>query len=425
MQLPFHASSRDLSPATRRLRKGGGNLVKDEKGAVAIIFSLALLPAIAMIAIAMDYGDYLKVNAQIQNQIDAAVLAAANGANSGVARDEAAARFFDATPKPKGVTIMSRKFTYDASTGKVSGSASISKPMLLSTVAGMKMQAKIEGGAVPKGASIRALDLAFCIDATGSMQNTLSAVQNNAANFKDNLNAALKAKGMQPFDQFRVRVIYYRDYGGMGFAFKTGWGGYPKLSGAAAQAKYGDNGLGDATPIMASDFYKLPSENTDYQNFVFGKTASGGSDLPESGLECLWNAMNSSWTKIGDTLSDGRKIQTVYPIIAIYTDAGAHPTNFEYSVARSDYPSDMPRNYGGLRSAWNKADVIDQSNKKILFYGDPDKDDDYYFGDKSGWQDVKRWPGFSNPGTLTSANMSFVDTLATGIVGAPRSHLTD
>lgn len=396
----------------------------DRRGATAMIFALTLVPMMGMIAAAMDYSDYLKTTAQVQSQIDAAVLAASSASNPGMPRDQAAQKFFDQTPKPKGVTVLSRSFSYDAATGKVSGTAIISKPMIMATAAGMKMQTKVEAGAVPKGTSIRALDLAFCIDSTGSMQNTLSAVQNNAANFKDNLNAALQKKGMAPFDQLRVRVIYYRDYGGMGFAFKTGWNNYPRLTGAQAQARYGDQGLGDATPIMASGFYKLPDDNTNYQNYVFNKTASGGGDWPESGLECLWKAMHSPWTKVGDALSDGRKVQVVNPVIAIYTDAGAHPPDFEYSVARTDYPADMPRNYGGMRSEWNVADVIDQKNKKILFYGDPNKDDDNYFGLKSGWTDVMHWPGFSNPGTLTSANMSFIESLANGIVGQASTHLT-
>lgn len=396
----------------------------DRRGATAMIFALTLVPMMGMIAAAIDYSDYLKTTAQVQSQIDAAVLAASSASSPGMPRDQAAQKFFDQTPKPKGVTVLSRAFTYDAATGKVSGTATIAKPMIMATVAGMKMQATVEAGAVPKGTSIRALDLAFCIDSTGSMQNTLSAVQNNAANFKDNLNAALQKKGMAPFDQLRVRVLYYRDYGGMGFAYKTGRNNYPKLSAAQAQAKYGDKGLGDATPIMASNFYKLPDENTPYQNYVFNKTASGGGDWPESGLECLWKAMHSPWTRVGDALPDGRKIQVVNPVIAIYTDAGAHPPDFEYSVVRTDYPADMPRTYGGMRSEWNVPDVIDQANKKILFYGNPDKDDDYYFGLKSGWTDVKQWPGFSNPGSLTSANVSFIDTLANGIVGQANTHLS-
>lgn len=412
-----------VASAPHRLRR----FAADRKGTTAAIFALTVVPLIGMIAAAMDYSDYLKTTSQIQSQVDAAVLAASSASNSGLTRDQAATKFFDATPKPNGVTVLSRSFTYDADTGKVSGSATVTKPMLLSTVAGLKFQAKVEAGAVPKGTAIRALDLAFCVDSTGSMSNTLSMVQNNTANFKTNLNNALKAKGMPPFDQLRVRLIYFRDYGGNGYRFAKGDYGDNYRTPAAAHAKYGNSGIGDATPIQASNFFNLDiaSEATAYQNYVYNKSASGGGDLPEAGLECVWTAMQSQWSKVDDTLADGRKVQQVHPVIAIYTDAGAHPPDFPWSTIRTDYPAAMPRNYGGLRSMWNDSAIIDQTNKKILFYGNPDKDDDYYFDLNSGRKDVKQWPNFANPGSLTSANMSFINTLAAGIAGAKTPYLTD
>ena len=54
----------------------------------------------------------------------------------------------------------------------------------------------------------------MCIDATGSMSQTLNAVKTNASNFEANLNAELTKRGVRKFDLMRVRVIYYRDYGG-------------------------------------------------------------------------------------------------------------------------------------------------------------------------------------------------------------------
>ncbi len=57
------------------------------------------------------------------------------------------------------------------------------------------------------------LDIAMCIDSTGSMQPTLDAVKTNAINFYDNLNASLTAKGIQPFPHVRVRLIYFKDFG--------------------------------------------------------------------------------------------------------------------------------------------------------------------------------------------------------------------
>ena len=85
----------------------------------------------------------------------------------------------------------------------------------------------------------------------------------------------------------------------------------------------------------------------------------------------------------------------------------------------------MPRDYDSLLKQWNDASVIDQKHKSILFYGDPAVDDDYYFGLDSGWQTVKRWPGFSNPASLTSANNALITSLAKGILGVGDLRLTD
>ena len=127
--------------------------------------------------------------------------------------------------------------------------------------------------------------------------------------------------------------------------------------------------------------------------------------------------MNSSWTQVGSTLPNGKTVDEVYPVISIYTDAGAHPPSFSYSLSNPNYPpaSKMPRDYAGLLAKWNSPAEIDQNHKMILFYGNPNIQDDYYFGNTSGWSTVKTWPSFSNPGSLTSANISFVSTLATGI----------
>jgi hypothetical protein len=254
---------------------------------------------------------------------------------------------------------------------------------------------------------VRALDVVMCIDATGSMTPTLSAVQTNALNFKANLDAALSNLGVPTFDQMRTRVIYYRDYGGYG-VYNYLWPYYYNFTGTD---------LGDSTVMSSGGFYNLPTDVNSFNSFVYTQSAWGGGDLPESGLECLNEAMHSSWTKVGDTLSNGKTAQLVFPVIAIFTDAGAHPPSFSYSLQNPSYPASsyMPRDYAGLLANWNSSSMIDQTNKMILFYGNPDIQDDYYFGQTSGWSTVKTWTGFQNPGSLTSANTSFVTSLASGI----------
>lgn len=401
---------------------------RNESGAIALVFSLTLLPIVLFMALSVDYGANNAMRQRVQDALDSAVLA---GAASSSPSTTAAQRIATAQqtfasaigadlPFVSGVT-----FSVDPATSKVSGAASTERKSLISQRLAPALRQSFAASALPTANLVRALDVVMCVDATGSMQNTLSAVQNNITNFKTNLDTAVSAAGYRPFDRTRVRVIYYRDYGGNGWLNLPGYSWYARYFDLRTPIAGSD--LGDDPAMVLSNFYDMASYSdvTAFRSFVGNQYASGGGDLPESGLECLWSAMNSSWTKIGDKLSNGAKVTDVFPVISIYTDAGAHPPNFASSVQNPKYPTAMPRDYDNLLKQWNDASVIDQKHKSILFYGDPAVDDDYYFGLESGWQTVKRWPGFSNPASLTSANNALITSLARGILGVGDLRLTD
>ena len=387
--------------------------VRSRKGSVGMIFSLTALPAIALVIVAVDYSASIAEKGRVQMALDSAVLAAANSSSPSTTSDQrvtTATKMFNSAIGRDAPTVTNVQFTVDDGTNQINGTVTTSRRSVLN---GQLYTANYKSSAIPTATLVRALDVALCVDATGSMQNTLNAVQNNVANFKTALDTAISSAGYRPFDQTRVRVIYYRDFGGNGVYNLWGW----HLTGAA---------LGDDPALVASDFYNMgtSSDVSAFQSYVYTQSAWGGGDLPESGLECLYKAMNSSWAHVGDTLSGGKKVTDVFPVISIYTDAGAHPPNFTYSVQNPNYPADMPRNYTDLLAAWNNSSVIDQSHKSILFYGNPDVDDDYYFGNVSGWKTVKTWGGFQNPASLTSANNNFIASLAKGIVGTGQLRLT-
>ena len=52
--------------------------IRDDRGQVAVIFSLALLPVLALTSAAVDYTQLTKERDAISSALDAAVLAAAN-----------------------------------------------------------------------------------------------------------------------------------------------------------------------------------------------------------------------------------------------------------------------------------------------------------------------------------------------------------
>ena len=409
------ASSR---AALGRLHGSPRTFLNNRDANISMIFSLSLLPVLGMIAVGVDYGRAVMLRSDLQSSLDAAVLAAvsATGSPTATQRQTLATNYLNSVFQVKSGTVSSSNFTFNSTLGTMTGTVTASLPTMLGQNWLPTLSVTANSTASVGSIKVRALDVAMCIDTTGSMSNTLGAVQSNALNFYSNLSTALSNAGVPSFDQIRVRVIYYRDYGGNGYMNITSTNRYGQTYYPYGGPVSGTS-LGDSVVLNASSFYTLPGSANSFSTFVNGSSASGGGDLPESGLECLNAAMASSWTAVGATLSNGKVVEEVYPVISIYTDAGAHPPSFTWSLQNPSYPaaSVMPRDYAGLLTKWNDSTVIDQTNKMILFYGNPAVDDDYYFGNTSGWQTIKTWPGFSNPGSLTSANTSFVTTLATGI----------
>jgi len=425
--MPNSSGSLTVSRMTR-IARWARRFQREEGGVVAILFSLTLLPIALLMALTIDYGANNAMRQRVQDALDGAVLAGAassSASTTSAQRIAAAQQAFASAVRADRASISGVSFSVDTASSKVSGVATTQRASIIAPRLAPPLRQTLTASALPTASLVRALDVVMCVDATGSMQNTLSAVQNNISNFKGNLDAAIAAAGYRPFDRTRVRIVYYRDFGGMGWLNLPQYSYYAWYYGL--KTPISGSSLGDNPALIASNFYDMASSSdvSAFKSFVSGQYASGGGDLPESGLECLWNAMNSDWTAVGDKLSNDAKVTDVFPVISIFTDAGAHPPNFIWSVKNPKYPSNMPRSFDDLLSQWNDAAVVDQKHKAILFYGDPAIDDDYYFGNASAWATIRGWPGFSNPASLTTANSAFIASLAKGIVGAGDLRLTD
>ena len=133
------------------------------------------------------------------------------------------------------------------------------------------------------------VDMVFCIDCTGSMDNIIDIVKNNALNFYQDVTQAMEVKSKH-IDQLRVRVVAFRDY------------------------------LADGKDAMlVTDFFKLPEQAADFEKCVRSLRADGGGDDPEDGLEALAYAIKSKW----DT--EGMKKRQV---IVVWTDESTHKLGF-------------------------------------------------------------------------------------------------
>ena len=184
-----------------------------------------------------------------------------------------------------------------------------------------------------------AVELVLCIDQTGSMHSIIDRVKEHALSFSTDLSKALADKGKE-IDTLKVRVIGFRDY-------------------------YYD---GSDSMIM-SDFFKLPDDNSKFQDFVRGLHPTGGGDEPESGLESLAYAIKSPWS-----LSGAKNRQ----VIVVWTDASAHPLEASSAAGLSGYPTDLPRDFDGLTEWWEGQTHMNASAKRLILFTP----------DAAGWSDI-------------------------------------
>ena len=149
------------------------------------------------------------------------------------------------------------------------------------------------------------VDMVFCIDATGSMEDftgsqkkIINMVKQNALNFYNDFSGVMSAKGKKAR---QVRVIAFRDY---------------RADGEHA--------------MMVTDFFCLPQQEKEFEACINSIHADGGGDIPEDGLEALAYAIKSKWTNEG-----AKKRQ----VIVVWTDAGTHAC---IQVANFHCSSTMP-----------------------------------------------------------------------------------
>ena len=173
------------------------------------------------------------------------------------------------------------------------------------------------------------VDLVFCIDSTGSMDNIINIVKENAINFYDDLTAAMQLKH-KTINQMRIKIISFRDY-----------------------LADGENAM------LNTDFFILPDEADDFRSVVLSINADGGGDDPEDGLEALAYAIRSKWT------TEGVKKRHV---IVVWSDDATHELGF--GAAAPNYPKKMAANFSELTEWWGVggSGYMDGSAKRLILY---------------------------------------------------------
>ncbi len=178
------------------------------------------------------------------------------------------------------------------------------------------------------------VDMVFCIDATGSMEDfsgannkIINMVKQNAVNFYGDFCRIMMEKDKK-VRQLRVRIVAFRDY------------------------------LADGEhAMMVTDFFQLPQQSAQFEACVNSIRADGGGDIPEDGLEALAYAIKSKWTQEGT-----KKRQ----IIVVWTDAGTH--DIGYGSSSRFYPKGMPQSLGELNDWWDDPNLMKKNEKRMILF---------------------------------------------------------
>lgn len=179
------------------------------------------------------------------------------------------------------------------------------------------------------------VDLVLCIDVTISMKPIIDTVKGMALSLYDDMVAAL-AKKRRKVNEFRVKVIAFRDY---------------YCDGQFAMAE--------------SQFFSLPNETAAFSEYVLGLKADGGGDEPENALEAIALAMKSDWVH---AISANEKARN---IIVVFTDASAHPFEKAQDGVTKFYPDNMLTSLEDLKMAWEGQNRLDGAGMIDAYMMDP------------------------------------------------------
>lgn len=220
------------------------------------------------------------------------------------------------------------------------------------------------------------VDMVFCIDATGSMEDTdggedriINMVKKNALNFYGDFTDMMNGKGKR-VRQLRIRVVAFRDY-----------------------IADGDEAM------LVTDFFNLPHQTNDFEKCIKSISAMGGGDIPEDGLEALAYAIRSNWTTQGS-----KKRQ----VIVVWTDAGTHP--LQYGNRCVNYPNGMPQNMAELSDWWDE--YMNPNYKRLVIFA-PDEEGWSYIS--QNWDNVVHFPSVAGNGLAERSYSDILNVLGNSI----------
>lgn len=201
------------------LRQGLFRFREETRGSVLILFTLALIPILLIIAAAVSYSMASNAKAKLQNTLDSAVLAAVNNAQVISGGEAAAAEFISKWMAAAAPETVSASLSVTLSGGTLTAYATEPVSLPFNRVLGASSFA-VGAKSVAQAAGSSAIELVLALDTTYSMDKIVAgdtitkfeAAKAAAASLTDTLFAKAPTKtkiGLVPFDwHIRLPVIY-------------------------------------------------------------------------------------------------------------------------------------------------------------------------------------------------------------------------
>lgn len=384
-------------------RQKRNNIVENQQGTVLVLLAL-ILPVLALIGIgSLDISNGVRYKKGMQYSLDAALLDVAieSSQPSGSQDDEqrenaleerfknvflanfngafAGTRTFSHSDFNYAVELnldsntIDAKVTFDMETAAL---GLINQPI---------MTIGTEGSATI-GMSIEnyVIDIVMCIDATGSMQNTLDSVKAGARKFNADLRSELGLEEDSENIKIRVRPIFYRDWTD------------PESTRLIANPDFIDLDPSEKMGVSRE------SQNRTLEAFIASQRASGGGDYPEGAGACLNESIRSNWfdpeSEEAENFFGGSRTPKVVPVIVFWTDA---PISSLYTSRQYMSPT-TPTNWGTFKQLWRDEDKINQERKIVIQFGPGGQ----------GWGQISSWDRFRDGGSLLVGNNDAVKIIA-------------
>jgi hypothetical protein len=226
---------------------------------------------------------------------------------------------------------------------------------------------------MPQGVTY-SVDIVLVIDATGSISGIIERVKERALSFYSDLDTMMREKAKY-VDQLRVRVIAYRDF-------------------------YHDP---PEKAMVASPFFVMPDQESDFAGFVRRISADGGGDEPENGLEALAEAIRSPWA----TGAVKRR-----QVVVVWTDASTHLLEKNSGSKPRGYPTDAPADLNALTDMWEGQGYVDQSAKRLIVYAP----DSYAWSEiGNSWEQTAHTPSKAGDGLAEVDYAAILDVIAQSV----------